>query len=406
MKKIVAFLLIFAVGLCAEVVTKTTTQSADGTGSGSTREEAVNNAIIEALGKIGGVKIDSNKLFVTNSVASSDGSFIKDSYSSGISRATNGKIDGFDIVGVREIGGGYEADVTIKKITTSKKYKAPGLDPNNRRKMAILPVFVSQNSYEFLGGFMGSAYIAEPLTQAIINQMTQTRKFTILDRANNSQIYAVEEAIIRSKSAKKDEILKLGNVLGADYLYVVNVSDFGVLKDGASLTNKNAAKLKATIDYQIVTMATRQIKFSKTKNFNFNVKGSSNGEILSNLSNKIAQSLTEDIIDNIFPLKIADLVDGEVVLSQSLSVGDVYEVFSLGKKVSDSYTKESVGRVENLVGKIKIIRQTPKMSYGQIIEGSAKKGDICRKVGFGGGEGKDTAVKMEPGGGVVLPFWV
>lgn len=403
MKKIVAFLLFFVVSLSAEVITKITKQTADGTGSGSTREEAVNNAIIEALGKINGVKINSNKVFTTNAVASSDGNFIKDTYSSDISRATNGKIDGFDIIGVREIGGGYEADVTIKKITTSKTYKAPGLDPNNRRKMAILPVFVSQNSYEFLGGFMGSAYIAEPLTQAIINQITQTRKFTILDRANNSQIYAVEEAIIKSKSAKKDEILKLGNVLGADYLYVVNVSDFSVLKDSASLTNKNAAKLKATIDYQIVTMATRQIKFSKTKNFKFNVKGSSNGEILSNLSNKIAQSLTEDIIDNIFPLKIAYIIDGEVVLSQNLSVGDVYEVFSLGKKVSDSYTKESVGRVENFVGKIEIIRQTPKISYAKIIEGSVKIGDICRKVGFGS-DGKDTNVKISPNGGVVLPF--
>ena len=121
MKKILAFLLFFVVSLSAEVVTKTTKQTADGTGSGSTREEAVNNAIIEALGKINAVKINSNKVFITNAVASSDGNFIKDTYSSDISRATNGKIDGFDVNSVREINGRYEADVVIKKITTSKK---------------------------------------------------------------------------------------------------------------------------------------------------------------------------------------------------------------------------------------------------------------------------------------------
>ena len=230
MKKILAFLLFFVVSLSAEVVTKTTKQTADGTGSGSTREEAVNNAIIEALGKINGVKINSNKVFITNAVASSDGNFIKDTYSSDISRATNGKIDGFDVNSVREIDGRYEADVVIKKITTSKKYKTPGLDPNNRRKIAVFPVFSSQVSYEFLDKFVNASNITNPLTQAIVSEITKTRKFTVLDRVNNSQIYAVEETIIRSKSAGKDEILKLGNVLGADYLYVVNLADFSVFE--------------------------------------------------------------------------------------------------------------------------------------------------------------------------------
>ncbi len=403
MKKILAFLLFFVVSLSAEVVTKTTKQTADGTGSGSTREEAVNNAIIEALGKINGVKINSNKVFITNAVASSDGNFIKDTYSSDISRATNGKIDGFDVNSVREINGRYEADVVIKKITTSKKYKTPGLDPNNRRKIAVFPVFSSQVSYEFLDKFVNASNITNPLTQAIVSEITKTRKFTVLDRVNNSQIYVVEETIIRSKSAGKDEILKLGNVLGADYLYVVNLADFSVFEGGVSLTSKNSIKLKATIDYQIIAMATRQIKFSNTRNFNFAIRGSSDGEILSNASSKIAQAITEDIINNIFPVKISDIINDEVILSQNLNIGDVYDVFSLGKKISDSYTKESVGRVENFVGKIEIIRQTPKMSYAKIIEGSVKIGDICRKVGSGG-DGKDTNVKISPNGGVVLPF--
>lgn len=60
------------------------------------------------------------------------------------------------------------------------------------------------------------------------------------------------------------------------------------------------------------------------------------------------------------PLKVADVVNNEVIIPQSLNIGEIYDVFSQGKKIADSYTKESVGSIENKTASIEIIRSSSK----------------------------------------------
>lgn len=128
MKKFLIFF-VLAFTLYADnggIVKKTSVSQMSGTGVGLTREEAVNNAILEALGKLDGVKISSKKFMSTNAVHSNDGSFIKDTYNQNIQKATNGRVDSYSIDDVSGVDGNYEARVTIKKIRTKKSYKTPG----------------------------------------------------------------------------------------------------------------------------------------------------------------------------------------------------------------------------------------------------------------------------------------
>lgn len=73
-------------------------------------------------------------------MANNGQSDIKDTYSSEINRVTNGRVDGFSVDNISQFDGMFQADVTIK-VYSSKQYKTPDSDPNNRRKMAVLPVF-------------------------------------------------------------------------------------------------------------------------------------------------------------------------------------------------------------------------------------------------------------------------
>ena len=50
-----------------------------------------------------------------------------------------------------------------------------------------------------------------------------------------------------------------------------------------------------------------------------------------------------------------------------IKVGEKYRLIQYGKKIVDSYTKESLGRKENIIGMVEITEVTPKMSYGKII---------------------------------------
>ena len=91
--KILFFAGLLSLSLNAEVVTKTSTKSSTGEGVGITREAAINNAIIEAVGKMSGVNINALKKSHTSSTSDNKGTNIQDSYSEEISRATKGRAD-------------------------------------------------------------------------------------------------------------------------------------------------------------------------------------------------------------------------------------------------------------------------------------------------------------------------
>ncbi|EAJ7129985.1 CsgG/HfaB family protein [Campylobacter upsaliensis] len=396
--KILFLSLFLSLSLNAKVVTSTNTKSSTGEGVGLTREEAINNAIIEAVGKMGGVNI--NSLRKSNSSVFSNGldTTIQDHYSEQISKATKGRVDSYEINSIeQDENGKYMANVTIFKTTTTKKYQAPGLSADNRRSISV---FDSTPDPTKRG-------IGAALQQKIITNLLQSRKFNVLDRDSNGY-YEMEKALIQSGNAAKDEIYKLKNVLGTDYILLFSISALDGKQKTSNLTGKSKMEAEVVIDYRVLLFATRQIKFANTLSMKVALKDdslSTNEQVLG----QIARQISNDILNAIYPLKVAGVENGEIIFSQSLNQGDVYECFSLGKAIKDSYTKETTGRIETKSGSIEVTRSTPKLSYAKITEGSVKVGDICRPLsnsGSGNGYtiGRDANYKVEEGGGVNLGF--
>ncbi|EQB3222606.1 CsgG/HfaB family protein [Campylobacter upsaliensis] len=396
--KILFLSLFLSLSLNAKVVTSTNTQSSTGEGVGLTREEAINSAIIEAVGKMGGVNI--NSLRKSNSSVFSNGldTTIQDHYSEQISKATKGRVDSYEINSIeQDENGKYMANVTIFKTTTTKKYQAPGLSADNRRSISV---FDSTPDPTKRG-------IGAALQQKIITNLLQSRKFNVLDRDSNGY-YEMEKALIQSGNAAKDEIYKLKNVLGTDYILLFSISALDGKQKTSNLTGKSKMEAEVVIDYRVLLFATRQIKFANTLSMKVALKDdslSTNEQVLG----QIARQISNDILNAIYPLKVAGVENGEIIFSQSLNQGDVYECFSLGKAIKDSYTKETTGRIETKSGSIEVTRSTHKLSYAKITEGSVKVGDICRPLsnsGSGNGYtiGRDANYKVEEGGGVNLGF--
>lgn len=396
--KILFLSLFLSLSLNAKVVTSTNTKSSTGEGVGLTREEAINNAIIEAVGKMGGVNI--NSLRKSNSSVFSNGldTTIQDHYSEQISKATKGRVDSYEINSIeQDENGKYMANVTIFKTTTTKKYQAPGLSADNRRSISV---FDSTPDPTKRG-------IGAALQQKIITNLLQSRKFNVLDRDSNGY-YEMEKALIQSDNAAKDEIYKLKNVLGTDYILLFSISALDGKQKTSNLTGKSKMEAEVVIDYRVLLFATRQIKFANTLSMKVALKDdslSTNERVLG----QIARQISNDILNAIYPLKVAGVENGEIIFSQSLNQGDVYECFFLGKAIKDSYTKETTGRIETKSGSIEVTRSTPKLSYAKITEGSVKVGDICRPLsnsGSGNGYtiGRDANYKVEEGGGVNLGF--
>lgn len=242
------------------------------------------------------------------------------------------------------------------------------------------------------------------LQQHLITNLLESRKFNVLDR-DSKGYYDLEKALIKSPDAQSDEIYKLGNVLGSDYFLLFGIQGIAGQTKKSNLTNKEIHQVEIVVDYRVILFATRQIKYSNTLTMSLNLKDdnlSTNQEALK----QVAQKISDDILNAIYPLKVANITNNEAVFSQTLKVGDVYECFALGEAIKDSYTKETTGRIETKVGEVTITRTNPKMSYGNITQGSVQKGNLCRPLGSsnGGGEGRDANYSINPSGGVNLGF--
>ncbi|EAI2127010.1 hypothetical protein EKK77_07745 [Campylobacter jejuni] len=391
--KILFLGLFLSLSLNAKVITTTSTKSSTGEGTGLTREDAINNAIIEAIGKMSGVSINSLKKSNTSVSTDNSGSNIQDNYSEQISKATKGRADTYEINSVeQDANGKYTANVTIFKTTTT-----PGLSADNRRSITV---FDSTPDAAKRG--IGSA-----LQQKIISDLLQSRKFNVLDR-DSSGYYEMEKALIKSGDAASDEVYKLKNVLATDYILLFSISGLEGKQKTSNLTGKSKTEIEVIVDYRVLLFATRQIKFSNTLSMKVNLKDNSLSANEATLK-QIANRISGDILNAIYPLKVAAVENNEVIFSQSLNQGDVYECFALGKVIKDTYTKENTGRVESKTGSIEITRTSPKFSYAKITEGSVKVGDICRPLsntGSGNGYtiGRDANYQTQEGGGVNLGF--
>jgi curli biogenesis system outer membrane secretion channel CsgG len=354
-------------------------------GYGLTKVQAIQNALIEATKQQNGASIQSVKsVFKTYAQQSSSQndinsyqSLMQDGIIQKIRVATNGYIDKYDIIKIIEHPSDFEAKIKV----TTVQYKTPGHSVHKRRKIVIVPSYTNDIMYKVLDNYKSAKDISLSLNQELTNTLTKTRKFSILDR-QNKHAYNLEKNIILSPDAHKDELLKLGNTVGADYLIVSDITNFKIIKKKTNISGLNLSEVKAivTIKYRIITMATRQIKWSNTSTFEFKPSGKTNNQIFLNVLKKISEDLTYEIIENIYPIKIVDIsANGNVILNQSLKLNSTYEIYSLGNKLFDSYTKEFLGYDEIHIGTIKIVRSLPKISYGKIIQGDAQKGAICRK---------------------------
>lgn len=394
--KIIFLGLFLSLSLNAKVISTSSTKSSTGEGTGLTREDAINNAIIEAIGKMNGVSINSIKKSNTRVSTDNSGSNIQDNYNKQISTATKGRADTYEINSVeQDENGKYLANVTIFKTTTTKKYKTPNTD--NRRSISV---FDSTQDPAKRG--IGSA-----LQQKIISDLLQSRKFNVLDR-ETSGYYEMEKALIKSGDVASDEVYKLKNVLATDYILLFAISGLEGKQKTSNLTGKSKTEIEVIVDYRVLLFATRQIKFSNTLSMKVNIKDNSlsaNEAALKQIANRISG----DILNAIYPLKVAAVENNEVVFSQSLNQGDVYECFALGKAIKDAYTKENTGRVESKTASIEITRTSPKLSYAKITEGKVKVGDICRPLINSNSEngytiGRDINYQTQEGGGVNLGF--
>ena len=242
--------------------------------------------------------------------------------------------------------------------------------------------------------------IIESLDSQLIDRVNATRKFDVVGRSDLSDVLK-EQDLGASGNVDAKTAAKAGKLTGAKYLLVTTVDDFQDYVEkatfegtGRSATKRvfrfsavgkiydsSTGKLLESANFQTGNDAFKQIQEER----NYSVKdGELSDEMMVAVSRDMAQKIANRVADVIFPAKVLLKRDKEITINRGegggVAVGDTFNVFALGEELIDPDTKESLGREEAKVGKVKITQVNPKTSTAQILEDTGiDKGAILRK---------------------------
>jgi TolB-like protein len=436
MRKALLFLTVLALVSTPLFAAETKTTAVETKGQGVNREEAIKKALQQAVAQAKGVAI-----------SSTDADFIYRSASADIERKdTGGKRVEFDAVSVETGGTALRTDIAglVKtyEVLNEKKlddgtyevtlkvlvydYESP--DKTARLRLAVMPIRTLAASYQFGDITNPSLDISRLFSQKLAVALTQTNKFAVLDR-EYMQEFAQERKILID-DAPLEELAKLGQVLGVDYMLVGTINRAGIVRKESfsQAIGRTVSEYEAdfSFEYRLIVGPTRQIKLAdvldikldKTEQVKKLVKkwepqDMDYKEMMDNFVSMAANQVVEKIIDNIYPIRIASIdTDGQVIINQGgsrISVGQLLDIVSQGKELFDADTKESLGSTETLVATIRIDKVMPRMSYAKLVEGDLaqlSEGLICRprKAEAAPLPGRKSDIQKTPEGGVKLPF--
>ena len=346
-------------------------------GSGTTLQNAINEALSEAIGRVNGKSIETKSqlksVSITKESNDSSSSYNSESMKSAVKSATKGVVSSYDIVSKSENGGIWSVVVSAK-IAKLKKSAS-----SNRRRLAVAPLRSAKRVFQIDGNKVASSQFVRMLGQSLVSNLVQSRKFTILDREFMRETLG-EKAKILLGNTPTEEMVKLGQELSADYMLVGTVEDVNFsTTEKKMLTSNTTIKIRSgelIFGYRIIDVPTRQIKFADSAKIRISendlrqISGAfSQTDLSSSIIEVSSDRIAKKILNAIYPMMLISARGSIVTLNQGgdlLKEGDVYEVFQFGERIVDPYTKESLGREEIFCATVEITRVNPKSSYAKI----------------------------------------
>ena len=353
-------------------------------GIGDSRPEAITHALVEGIQRATGVSIDQSMVSgLVVGVSKLDG---KVNQTGGLSKSSEeAHIVQTDSIGqdlIKSRSGGSVKTFTVTSFDKDNlgryvvkvnvevdKFKSIAPETANRIRVVVAPFQSSDGA------------LSARLRDQLVVYLTQSKRFSVLDRTEDAQ-YQKEMALVTSPDANLSERVRYGQVLGADFIITGKIGLQSIKQEEVNvITNQKSVSYSATADvmFNMIEVATRQIQFAN--NFKLRVSGD-NDRLLDPMIDKIGSYATESL----FPLRVITRENPSALTinrgGQSLTVGQKFNLVSLGKELTDPDTKEKLGRSENDIGMVEITKVEASISVAKLISGTANKTDdmILRRL--------------------------
>jgi hypothetical protein len=323
-------------------------------GSGSSFGTATASALSSAVAQVNGAEIASNTLSseLTQTLDTNEGSDFAAASATveAIAQRTKGLVQSYRILSKAENAGVWTVSV---EATISKYARSEQAD---RLRMTVLP---------FRTHGAGQGNISDRFVMDLTTNLTSSRKFAMLDRAFEGERQS-EMSVNSSEGTSMEEMAKLGNRLGTDYMIVGVIDDASIHTQSTELAGRTltAKSANLTISYRVIDAPTGQIKMADSWT------GAMPGGSIDSLATKAADAISRQIVDSIAPIKVESVLGDQLFLGQggtSIKVGQKYRLLLAGDVIVDSYTKESLGRQEIEVGLIEVVEVQSKIAKAKVL---------------------------------------
>lgn len=240
-----------------------------GIGNGKNENEALNNALIDAISKLRGITTASLKQEFKN-IDINISSLVQISQSSNttLQNISNGYINDYKINKIEKTKNGWSIEILAYKYTFEKNKKA---------KIIVL------NPNKELG---------ENLERALNEILSKNKNFQVLERKMD---FKDEDKLLKNEQTLDEEKYKFGNVLITDYVLEFKFTNASKISQNKISYYKNEKK-SLDISYKLIFYPTREIILFKTINANLTFNDNKKEQ---KAWKKIANEINEDL-NNLF----------------------------------------------------------------------------------------------------------
>jgi hypothetical protein len=346
---------------------KLTVVSVNVTGVGFNSKDAIKDGLLQAISQVNGLQMSSQTTSAMASfetIKNGNETFLSSSsFQEEIKQKTKGVIQSWKIIstGKSQSGKMFQAkiDVNVSKLQLSSELK--------RMRFVVSPIRISKN----INDLSIAKKFAKTFNSNLRTMLVKSNRFALLDRKNSRELNK-EINIIKGSNVRVEELAKLGNKVGADYIIIASLQKLNnrTIKQKLMGETISSKELNTDLAISVIDIATSQIIFSD------NMSLSQGGGSLSKFAKVISNRLSRKITDTFFPAKLIALEDNKMTVDQGSSFFNKkskYNIIKLGARVVDQTTNEFSGRVEEVIGEATFLEGTGKQSTLKIVKLSKNK---------------------------------
>ncbi|WP_250656711.1 CsgG/HfaB family protein [Alkalimarinus coralli] len=388
MKKILCYVLLGVIYTSTSMA-KTVMESRQTSGFGSSYQEALAAALLEAVRQVRGLEIGTEKQlqmeFQQIATGSSETTTAKAGVKEDIYTRSKGWIDSYEVIEVVKPEAG-ESSWEVTVLANIPKFQSD-IKNDTRKSIAIMPFRFATATFAVNDqGKTTNAYqLSKRLKDRIQSGFTQSRKFAVLNRDYGEE-FESETRLLSSKHVPASEAGRLGQVLGADFMVVGNIFDLSTKVEISTFYGMTDTKMVDRIDlsYQVIEVATQKVMWADTVSQEFPRKKDQKNTVT---LDAVANIVVSGVMDVIYPVKVMDVVSqSEIYLNQGgdrIKVGDRFELFTKGRKIVDPDTGMPIKVDGSKLGELSVLTVLPKYAIAELIDGELKrvqKGAVVRLI--------------------------